>query len=277
MMHAVLGVAVTHLRQCSPDDISYRVAESFHCRNAIRLYRRELTSSVGLHNMDMLIGTYLLSGIFCFFTEGYKPADSWVFSSDPTALNWLLVQCGLRCIIASTYPYFKQSVWSRIFIECDDENHTFNNHTPGRKGLHPGLADLCDIGDTTTENDNPYHWPLRMLSPMLKLDPTRIHCFRLTSFVPRLLPEFTSLLIQKDPKALVILSYWLAKMSMVNLWCFHPRAELECTAICMYLENSKDPRILKLLEFPAESCGYLLRHVKEEAIFVANFDLIGFF
>jgi hypothetical protein len=45
----------------------------------------------------------------------------------------------------------------------------------------------------------------------------------------------------------------------------------------MYLENSDDSRILKLLEYPAECCGYLLRHVREEAVFEANFDLIGLF
>jgi hypothetical protein len=99
----------------------------------------------------------------------------------------------------------------------------------------------------------------------------------MTTFMGRLLPEFTNLLLQKDTKALVILSYWLAKMCSVKLWWIRSRVRLECMAICMYLENSDDSRILKLLESPAESCGYLLRHVREEAVFVANFDLIGFF
>ena len=112
---------------------------------------------------------------------------------------------------------------------------------------------------------------------MLKLDLTREYPLKLTSFAPRLLPEFTGLLLRKDPKALVILSYWLAKMSELKLWWIPLRASLECTAICMFLENSKDSRILKLLEFPAKSCGYLLRHVREDAVFVANFDLIGLF
>jgi hypothetical protein len=33
----------------------------------------------------------------------------------------------------------------------------------------------------------------------------------------------------------------------------------------MYLENSEDPRILRLLEFPAEVCGYLPKQVQERA------------
>ena len=116
-----------------------------------------------------------------------------------------------------------------------------------------------------------------MLSSMLKLDLTREYPLKLTSFIPRLSSEFTSLLLQKDPKALVILCYWFAKMRELKLWWIPLRASLECTAICMYLENSNHPRIVRLLEYPAECCGYLLRHVREEAVFVANLDLVGLF
>ena len=173
-MHALLNVAITHLRQRSPDDRSYTVAQGYHCQNAIRLYRKELVSSIGRHNMDLLISTYLLLSIFSFSTDRYSPTDSWVFSSDPTALNWLLIQGGIRCILAYTAPYVEQSIWHSGFVESDDEHHIYDNHNPGREGLHPGLANLCDIDETTTENDNPYHWPLRMLSPMLKLDSTSV-------------------------------------------------------------------------------------------------------
>src|SRR5438034_1323801 len=138
-MHALLNVAITHLRQRSPDDRSYTVAQGYHCQNAIRLYRKELASSIGLHNMDLLISTYLLLSIFSFSTERYSPTDSWVFSSDPTALNWLLMLRGYRCISAYTAPYLGQSMWRKVFRESADP--IFNKHTPGREGLHSGLAD----------------------------------------------------------------------------------------------------------------------------------------
>jgi hypothetical protein len=210
-------------------------------------------------------------------SEKYEPADSWVFSSDPTALNWLLIQGGINCILAHAAPYLEQSIWLGVFMESEDEHHTFDNHTPGREGLHAGLANLCDIDDTTTENDNPYHWPLRLLSPMLKLEATGKNIGILGFFIARLSPEFINLLLQKDTKALVILCYYLGKMCLLKHWWIHSRSWSECRAICMYLENSQDPRVLKLLEFPAELCGYHLRHVKEEAIFEANFDLMGIF
>src|SRR5205809_7737936 len=99
-MHALLGFATTHLRLRSPDDISYRVAESYHCENAIRLYRKELASPIGSHNMDSLVSTYLMLSALAFFKEEFRPADSWVFSSDPTALNWLLIHCRIRSMLS---------------------------------------------------------------------------------------------------------------------------------------------------------------------------------
>jgi len=215
--------------------------------------------------------------VLAFCAEDYKPANSWLFSSDPTDLNWLTMQCGLRGILAHTFPYLQQSIWYNVFMESTDEHNTLDNHTPGREGLHPELADLCGIDETTTENDNPYHWPLRLLSPLMKLEPSRETWGKLSTFLGRLLPEFTHLLLQKDPKALVVLGYWLGRVCLIKGWWPTSRFSAECTAICMYLENSDDSRILKLLEYPAECCGYLLRHVREEAVFEANFDLIGLF
>jgi hypothetical protein len=276
-MHALLGIATTHLRQCSPDGKPYKAVEAYHWHNAIRLYKKELAAPIGPHNMDPLMSTCLMLSALAFSAEEYRPAGSWVFSSDPTALNWLTLQCGLRCILAYTGPYLKQSIWYNAFMESDDEHHTLDNHTPGREGLHPELADLCEIDESTTEENNPYHWPLRMLSPLLKLDSSRENFDKFTTFTGRLLPEFINLLLQKDHKALVILSYWLGKMCVLKHQWFHSRFSSECVAICMYLEDSDDSRILKLLEFPAECCGYLLRHVREEAVFLANFDLIGLF
>lgn len=276
-MHALLGSAVTHLRRYSLDDKPYRVAESYLWHNALRVYKKELTSPITPHNMDSLLSTCLMLCALVYAAEDYKPADSWVFSSDPSALNWLMMQFGVKYILSYAAPYLEQSIWRKLFLFPSDEMQILADHTPGREGLHSELADLCGIDDTTTEEDNPYHYALRMLSPLLKLDSCRGSIDKLGSFPVRLLPQFTNLLLQKDAKALVILAFWLGKVCLLKHQFFHTRFSSECIAICMYLENSDDHRILKLLEFPAECCGYLLRHVREEAVFKANFDLIGLF
>ncbi|KAJ5090927.1 hypothetical protein N7532_009611 [Penicillium argentinense] len=55
-------------------------------------------------------------------------------------------------------------------------------------------------------------------------------------------------------------------------WWIETRVRSECTAICMKLEDSADPVVLRLLEFPAQSCGYLLNHVQERNAIQALFD-----
>ncbi|OJD25157.1 hypothetical protein ACJ73_03474 [Blastomyces percursus] len=275
LMHAILGVATSSHRRLIPWKSSIKTAESYHWQRAIVLYQKELSTPIGVHNMDGLMSTCMLMGVLSFSAEEYKPEDSWLFSSDPKALNWLLLQSGLRHLLKFTAPYLPHSIWFDVFMESNDP--IFENHQAGAEGLHPDLAELCEIDETTTEEPNPYHWPLRMLSPLLELEPTRANFTKITAFMGRLLPDYTSLLEKKDPRAVLILGYWLAKKCQENHWWMHPRVHAECTAVCMFLENSPDPRILKLLEYPAEHCGYLLKHVREQAIFEANVDFLCLF
>lgn len=283
-MHSVLAVATTHLCRLLPDNSTYKVAQAYHWQQAVSQYSREIKSGVGLHNMDALFSTCLLTSVLMFAAEDYRPANSWIFSSGSgddgrenpeTALNWLLLQCGLRHLLGLTQGMLPKSMWYDMFMEsARNDDGSFDDHRPGRVDMHPGLADLCGIDDTTTEETSPYHWPLRMLSPMLRLEVCAANCPKYIHFMGRLLPDYLELLVKKDPPALVILSYWLALMCTAKLWWLEPRVKSECVAICMFLENSPDPQILPLLEFPANACGYPLKRIREiNEIFDANVDL----
>ncbi|KAG5287036.1 C6 zinc finger domain-containing protein [Histoplasma ohiense] len=277
LMHAVFGVAVTHLRRLLPYDKSYAIAAGVHWERALKLYRREISKPIDEHNMDPLMSTCMLLGTIIFSPEECKPDSSWVFSSDPTRLSWLLGQSGLRYILETiTIQQLRQSIWFEAFMESDDEDHTFNNNSPGREGLHPELAELCEINETTTEESNPYHWPLRMLSPMLPLKADRNNFAKLIPFIGRLYPAYTKLLQEKDPRALLILSYWLGKLCEEKQWWTYTKVSSECFAICMYLEHKEDPRILKLLQYPAEKCGYVLNYVIKDIITQENEGLVYF-
>ncbi|EGE82891.2 C6 transcription factor [Blastomyces dermatitidis ATCC 18188] len=275
LMHAVFGVAVTHLRHLLPHDKSFDIAAAIHWENALKLYRKEISKPIDEHNMDPLMSTCMLLGTIIFSSEECKPANSWIFSSDPTRLSWLLGQSGLRYILeAVSIQQLQQSIWFEAFMESDDENHSFNNNSPGREGLHPELADLCEIDETTTEESNPYHWPVRMLSPMLPLKADRNNFGKLITFIGRLEPVYTKLLQEKDPRALLILSHWLGKMCEEDQWWIYHRVSSECFAICMFLEHNEDPRIVNLLQYPAEKCGYVLDHVLKEMIVQDSDNLV---
>lgn len=277
-MHIILATGTAHLRYTSPDNDFYRLSESYHWQQCLIQYKKEIQSGVGAHNMDGLISTCILLSALMFTTEDIDPRNSWVFSSDPEALNWLAIQSGLRGLLAATgVGLHCQSIWWPVFVESRSSESTFDDHRPGAVDLHPVLAELCEIGPTTTEETNPYHWPLRMLGPMMALEPGDRSMSKYIPFMGRILPDFMDLLRMKEPRALVIISYWLALMCNTSYQWISARALKETKAICMFLENNEDPRILKLMEFPAEACGYLMKHMREEALFEKNMDLLGIF
>jgi hypothetical protein len=66
--------------------------------------------------------------------------------------------------------------------------------------------------------------------------------------------RFHGLLIEKDARAPLLFSYWLALMSKVDQWWIVGRASHESVAICRFLRTDPDPRLRALLEFPANTC-----------------------
>ncbi|GIK06886.1 hypothetical protein Aspvir_002539 [Aspergillus viridinutans] len=265
LMHTIIAVATSHLRYVVPDNTAYKMAEAYHWQQAISQYSKELGCAVGPHNMDALFSTCLLMTVHAFQLEEYNPRKSFVFSDDPQALSWLTLQGGLRHLLGLTRPWLFISMWWEVFMETRHESQAFEDPPPGREGLHPELADICGIDDTTTEDSNPYLAPLRMLTLLLQAERSIKSFSKYTTFMGRLLPSFWAQLAKKDPPALIIISWWLAMLDSTRCWWAETRVRSECAAICMYLENSEDPRILRLLEFPAEVCGYLLKHVRERA------------
>lgn len=256
LLYSIMAVASTHWACALPSDRRRTIAATRFRHKATRIYRQSLQLPIGRDNMDMLITSCILLGMFSFAAETTSPLDSWVFADDPISMNWLSVQCGLRCLLEITKPWMDDSIWNEPFQESSNYEYA-DDHRMGREDLDPELADLCDITDTTTEETNPYHWPLRMLCPLLRIPRHKCGASRITNFMGRLLPDFVNLLAAKEPRALLIMSYWLALMcTSVDEWWVGPRVTLECRAISMYLEACGDRRIIELLDFPARSCGY---------------------
>jgi len=260
-MHTILAAACLHLNHCEPDNKVRQAQEAYHWKSAVKSYRKAMRLPVGPHNVDALFGTCMLLGTSTLCPIGFRPEQSWVFTSNPADLNWLALQSGLRCLILMAKPYIPNSIWNIPFSEMGEEQRAFEDNRPGREGLHQGLANFCGIDETTTEETSPYYEPLRMLSPMLEMKPyDQVEHYNIVvSFIGRLQPEFINLLRAKDTRALMILAYWMGRicpMSSFQPWIV-ARIVPECIAVCMYLEQtSTDPVTLSLLEFPAKACGY---------------------
>ncbi|OAX83412.1 hypothetical protein ACJ72_02232 [Emergomyces africanus] len=260
LMHAILGLSNAYLARTSSNSARYRVRETRHFSNSLRLYQKELKSQITKDNMDGIMSTcMILSDVPLLQTE-HSPYDSFVFSSDPSALNWLLLQSGLSRLLPYTGPFLSESIWLIPFMESYNKFLKYRDCRTGREGLHPELAALCDINDDSTNENNPYHEPLRSLMPILELETNGANFMTMASFMGNLKLKFTTLIRDREPRALLILAFWLGKMCEDPSSWVYPRMYMECVAICMYLENNPDPRILGLLDYPAQRCGYVLAH-----------------
>ncbi|OGM50937.1 C6 transcription factor [Aspergillus bombycis] len=265
LMYTILAVGVLHLNRISPGNKTRRLAETYFWQRAIKLYQAALTSNVTLQNVDSLLSTCMFMGLTSLCPENIKPTDSWVLSDKSDAMNWLCLQSGLRCIITLAQPYLDSSIWASTFQRAHEDELQFleNVVKQGREGLNPDLADLCGIDESTTAETNPYCEPLGLLTALFQLEKNFKNSAKCAEFMGKLSNDFLALLRQRDPPALLILAQWMGLMCTMSEWqpWVFGRLVSECIAICMYLEHDPDPRISRLLEFPAGACGYSSRDV----------------
>jgi hypothetical protein len=119
------------------------------------------------------------------------------------------------------------------------------------------LKELCEI-DQPDVVPNPYTAVLNRLEPLMLLKP-RVDMVELyMAFIATLEPSFIELLERNESRALLILSFWCARLPQVGQWWTGPSARHECRRICAHLSQVKDPRVLLLLQYPAHSCGFEL-------------------
>lgn len=260
-MYTVLAVGMLHLNRYSPNK-ERSLAETFFWKNAINLYQRELSSKVTRENVDALLSSCMFMGVATVCPENFQIADSWVLTNRPEGMNWLCLQSGIRCILELSKPLIPYSIWASVFEKINkDEGGMFElEGIQGREGLDSDMADLCGFDEFTTEDNNVYYAPARYLSALMLLEHNGKNAWMCTSFMGRLECSFLDLARIRDPVALILLSNWMGLMCLLAQWqpWVEGRIRKECIAICMFLEHSSDPRILRLLQFPALSCGYEL-------------------
>ncbi|KAJ5090926.1 transcriptional regulator family: Fungal Specific TF [Penicillium argentinense] len=200
LMHAIIGVATTHLCSVIPNNCSYRVAESYHWQQAIQRYTHEISSGVTEKNMDPLYSACILLTIHSFRLGEFNPRASFVFSDNPTDLNWLRLQGGLRYLLDRTQRWMPDSMWFTLFEQSRYDEFSYDDDRPGRIDLDPDLADVCRITETSTVTNNPYLWPLRMLTNLLALGNTKENYRNYYyNWMGRLEPEYYDCLLRKDP------------------------------------------------------------------------------
>lgn len=120
------------------------------------------------------------------------------------------------------------------------------------ESLPPDFVDLYGQHPTSTAETNPYHAAAFALVHALNLPAGQLTVISFLAFGTFMRPDFTRLLEEKDPRAILLMAMWYAKVRASDIWWMSRRARLEGQAICLYLERfyPDDAAIQGILEWP---------------------------
>jgi hypothetical protein len=220
LMHATLAFGAAHLKHllpfaANPDQYRQKaIAEAYHWQRASHLFHEELNSPSGLgfHNMDPILTASMLLSRQSFLLDDSELEFPTSFVELPaektaSAINWFTVQSGVKSLLIAFQPHISKSIWFPVFMESDDRRGTFFDERAGPDGLPQDFAELCEITKTSTIANNPYHAPLRLLAPLLQIEAGIPNFTKFITFMGRMGLQFHALLVEKEPRTLLILAY----------------------------------------------------------------------
>ena len=258
-MHVVQTLTAIHDRFLTESPRSrLSVPEIYHWTQAVSLFNRKLSAPIAAVDRDSLWATAALLGAIAFSSiDATTPEEAWPLKpSDASDLDWLMMSEGKRAIWVIADPLRPDSVFHSLSEEFDNAYYFAPKFAPGIDGIPTAFIKLYGFDVTTTAESNPYHVAVRAICGMLDVECTQANVVKLFKFSSHMQPEFLCLMAQKDPRALLLVVYWYAKIQNA-IWWVHRRANLEGQAICLYLERwyPHDTAIHDLLQFPKRSFG----------------------
>jgi len=262
-MHVVQTITAVHDRYLSATPARQTTTELFHWSQAVALFNRKLSTQLQPQDQIPLWATAAMLGIISFcMIDAATPEEAWPLKPAASSdLEWVTMATGKNIIFAVADSLKPDSMFHKLYNVAVSSNDDSQASTPTNSGtgsfLTP-LIQLYEIGNSSTIEQNPYHSALWDLIPLLQIECTRETCARYFVWINHIQPAFQRLLKEKDPRALLLLAYWYAKITHGQWWVAR-RAWLECQATCLYLEryHANETAIMQLLWFPKMECGLL--------------------
>ena len=277
-MHTLLTHTLMHDRYLSPGGKlsgDKSITQAYHWYQATFQFNKILSkpaSTFSSPERDALWGTAaLLGGIAFSSIDATNPHEAWPMkSSSPSDLDWLKMSEGKKAIwdladisrpdsvFQDALPDHHQSILPPNWCCTTNEDH-FGLPCGNLSKEYVELFNLDECMSPAVEQ-NPYFEPACLCASLLPIEINRSNSIKFLAFMGHMKPDFRDLLAQKDPRALLLLSFFYAKLLQFHVWWTWQRALLECQSICIYLESyyGDDTNIKKLLQFPKMMSGLLL-------------------
>lgn len=262
LMHVVQTVTASHDRYLSAS-VSTRqtLTETYHLARAAAMINEKLSVPIKPDERDALWAAATLLGVQAFASiEASKPEEAWPLKRpSPFDLEWVRMSYGKKAIWELADPSREGSIFHEVADFHKRECLPSIPHQRAPNLILSALVRLCDLSASSNSESNPYHAAVYNLAPLLDLECNQHTLLRFLSYISYMNPKFQDLLEEKDPRAMILLAYWYAKM-WTSQWYIARRARLEGQATCIYLERyyGDCPAIQELLFFPKTKLGLVI-------------------
>lgn len=264
VLHAILRFTLIHDRYLyDPIGTKPSTAEAFHGYHAAALFGKKLAGPVIEEEKDPLWAIAAVLGASAFASiEASKAEEAWPLK-DPefSDLDWLKMSDGKKEVWKIADPLRPTSVF-RNAIEYENSRKAEMLHRPTDPELDsmfPWVTKIFKLDAPRSADDpkDPYFDAASIIERLVPIECTHSTVMWFLSFLGHMDPEYRQLLEAKDPPAMLLLSWWYAKLINYDQWWLRRRALFECQAICIYLDRelAVNDGMRKLLDFPRSKCG----------------------
>ncbi|RAH64739.1 Zn(II)2Cys6 transcription factor domain-containing protein [Aspergillus aculeatinus CBS 121060] len=258
LKHAITTVAYMYQRHTTtPFRLTPDWAEFYHWDRALFGFNRKLSQSPQPGDKAALLSTSMLLWLLVFcHVDASSPEEAWPLSpnlvSGPT---WLRIARG------------KDEVWRQMpsaprdsisaALAPVENNPIMNRPAPPPaplQGVPASFLRLFDLGTGKQSSDSEAVYRSVAVNVAWALfgdRPPLLTILSFVTFLSTMSSNFKLLLLAKDPRALLLLACWYAKIRGLGVWWMTPRTVLEGESICRYLEQGypEDPDLQKMIVF----------------------------
>ncbi|PYH81228.1 hypothetical protein BO82DRAFT_432599 [Aspergillus uvarum CBS 121591] len=244
LKHAITTVALTYQRHTTtPIRLTPDLVESYHWDRALVGFNRKLSQNPQSNDKAALLSTSMLLWLLVFcHVDALTPEEAWPLSPDVTSgPTWLRIARG-KDEVWRQMPSLPRDCISAALAPVEN-NPIMNRPAPPQATLQGVPASFLRLFGLSTVKESlvfepVYHrialdvaWALFADRPLL----TTVLSF--VTFLSTMSPNFKSLLLAKDARALLLLACWYGKIRGLGVWWMTPRTVLEGESICRHLER----------------------------------------
>jgi hypothetical protein len=258
-MHSIAAITLVHERYMAGGVRTKATAsEASHLFQATVLFRDRMAEHRGHFMKGELTALWCTAAmmynlVFCL-VEARTPEEAWPLRPDSLHdLNWLEMSSGKHEVKKISKPL--HDIQDPAFEALDNWfPEELVRMNAGLADLPLGFTSLYNLDRMSSSGQNPYYNTATEFITSLNLkkdEPVKL-ILRFVCIINFLKQDLKELLIVKEPRALLLLACWYARMAELPVWWMQPRIMLEGQAICLYLEryHSENINIQVLLRYP---------------------------